>query len=634
MNKEKIIYNLSNIQIRDEILNIIQNAKEIIKELFINSDLSYIEKIQLITDHIYYIKYYYSIIGVLRTINDNKYLAESDIIIENYLKEFYSNSELLKILKNIKRTIPIDKKTIDNKNIIIVKNLIEICQNHNNPKIIDLTNKINLLQTKIYDLNKTNISSIEITNDIKKAFINFDKNMTEVPFNLTKPILLNRNNYYYLQKKIKNPDLRNTIEKQYFKNNIELLNLLSKILVHRHSIALEYKKYNTYFEYKQKDNAENSSDIKKLIINLMNNINNKCLTELSIIANEMKNDNIDKKTIDQPDIIFYYEKMKNHTKFTPNIAINLLEYILKKIFNIEIKKIDTLKYKLWDPSVMTYKLLYNNNILGYVYFDLIARENKNNNVPMFISITNMYTPTKKMVHLDFLEKTQHSVILASFEDMNKSCLSINDIISLFKEFGNVLHQITNTMFYDNIELKHLFPQLMEYLIYNEKILEKLCFGKENKINMVKHFIFMKKINFCISLKIRGINAIFDHTIHNSVAFVEWIKQNEKNGGEGVFNIYQTIYKELMEHIPNINIELNGLNTSIIFQELHDNAGKLYENILTEILAYGLYNTIANGCGNELINLLTNNKFNLKKNIDIFLKDKNIDTYSLFVDEFC
>ena len=90
----------------------------------------------------------------------------------------------------------------------------------------------------------------------------------------------------------------------------------------------------------------------------------------------------------------------------------------------------------------------------------------------------------------------------------------------------------------------------------------------------------------------------------------------------------------MEHIPNINIELNGLNTSIIFQELHDNAGKLYENILTEILAYGLYNTIANGCGNELINLLTNNKFNLKKNIDIFLKDKNIDTYSLFVDEFC
>jgi Zn-dependent oligopeptidase len=636
MNKEKIIYNLSPENIKIEISNVLNNAKEFIKELFINNELSYIEKIQLLTDHIYYIKYYYSTIGILRTLDDNQTLLESDNLIENYLKEFYLNKDLHRILKNIKRSIPTDQKIIDNKNIIIIKNLIEICQNHENLKVLELTSQNDKIKNKIYELNRTNYNSIDVVNEIKKIFINADKNMTEAPFNLSKPIVLNRNNYYYLQKKVKNPEIRTYIEKQYFKNNFELLNLLSKIIVNRHNISLLHntksKTYNTYFEYKQKDNAENSKDIKNLIINLMENINNKCITEISIIKTEMKNDKIDKKNIDQHDIIFYYEKLKNHTKFTPMIALNLLEYILKKFFNIEMKKIEN--HQLWDNSIITYKLSYDSKILGYVYFDIIARPNKNNTVPIFLSMTNMYVPTKKMTKLSFLDKTQYSVILASFQDMKKECMSINDIISLFKEFGHVLQQITNNIFYDNIELKNLFPQIMEYLIYNEIILDKLCFGKENKTNMVKHFIFMKKINFCISLKIRGINAMFDHTIHNSIELIDWIKQNQGIEGEGLFNIYSTIYAEMMKDIPEINTQLNGINNSIIFQELNDNAGKLYENILIEILAYGIYNTVINGNGNDLINLLLNNKINLKKNIDLFLKEKKIDAYSLFIEEFC
>jgi hypothetical protein len=56
MNKEKIIYNLSPDAIREEILIVVNNARELLRELYVNSNLSYVEKIQLITNHIYYIK--------------------------------------------------------------------------------------------------------------------------------------------------------------------------------------------------------------------------------------------------------------------------------------------------------------------------------------------------------------------------------------------------------------------------------------------------------------------------------------------------------------------------------------------------------------------------------------------------
>ena len=61
---------------------------------------------------------------------------------------------------------------------------------------------------------------------------------------------------------------------------------------------------------------------------------------------------------------------------------------------------------------------------------------------------------------------------------------------------------------------------------------------------------------------------------------------------------------------------------------------LYENIIIELLGFGLYKIICDGDGEKLLSLLLNNKFSLKKNIDTFIKDNNIDTFSLFTNEFC
>ena len=661
---EKILYEIPHNELKSEIVNILKYAKDFVNKIYNDNKLSYIEQIQIIEDHMYYVNYYYSNIGLFRSIDDNKYLEEIDKIIFNYFEEFYSNPLLLKLLKTMKKSTIQKNNSIDNKNIIIIKNLIKICEDHTNKIILDFNNKINMYEQRIYDINKKNIPIITSNDEIKKLFLNNDKSITEIPFKLANKILLTRTNYYYLQKKIKNPEVRNEIEKVYFKNNDEMLNNLAKIILCRHGIALNMssktKIYKNYFEYKQRDNSENSTDIKKLITNLLHGIDNKITTEISIIKEELLNDGYkNKKTIDQHDIIFYYEKLKNHTKFTPIMALNLIEYVLKKFFNIVMKRVDYKEHKLWANDIITYILMHNNKLLGYVYFDILHRNNKINTPPMFVSITNMYCP-KNIDKLKHIQKTQHSVILASFPSLGKECLSINDLSSLFREFGHVIQQTTNILFYDNTELRNLFPQIFEYLIYNEKILEKICFGKGNKDLLIKHFNFMKKLNFCISLKIRGVNAMFDHSIHNSVDVINWIQQNIDVSGKALLDIYTTIYKEIMkdvpkketresfflglpkcsalalEHssVPSINTDINGINHSIILQELSPNAGKLYENIIIELLGFGLYKIICDGDGEKLLSLLLNNKFSLKKNIDTFIKDNNIDTFSLFTNEFC
>ena len=636
MNNNKILYNIPQKELKLEVTNIIINANNIISKLYVTHELTYIEQIDIIQDHMYYINYYYSVIGLLRIINDTKLLQETDKLFSNYFKDIYSNPLFFNIVKKIKKNIiSIKNISIDNKYLIIINNLINKCENFNNKIVLKLLDNIELFEDKIYEIHSVNIPIIEID---KKYF---KSSLTEIPFDIGNKIKLNRTNYYILQKRITDPLIRDNIEKKYLSNN-EILYYLSKIILCRHEIALNMSKknkiFNNYFEYIQNNNNnteyEQSHDIKKMLYDLLDLTDNKINTELSIILSELHKDGFNNKLIiDQHDIIFYYEKLKNHTKFTPIMVLNLLEYTMKHFFNISMVKNDSNKYKLWSDNIIVYTLSYNNKYMSTVYFDIIGRPTKNFMHPMFVSLTNMYSP-KKISKIPTIYDLQNSVILASFSSLTSQCLSINDISNIFREFGHIVQQFNNYLFYDNIEFKNLFPQIFEYLIYNEKILEKICFGK-NKDVLLKHFIFMKKINFCISLKIRGINIVFDHVIHNipkNILNTLYANINNKDESSNIIiKLYDNIYKSLMKNIPNINKNINGINFNIVSNELTQNAGKLYENILTEIIGFGIYKLISSGRGEELLSLLLMNKVNLKKNIDSFTRD--IDYFSIFSEEF-
>ena len=77
---------------------------------------------------------------------------------------------------------------------------------------------------------------------------------------------------------------------------------------------------------------------------------------------------------------------------------------------------------------------------------------------------------------------------------------------------------------------------------------------------------------------------------------------KKNNGETIMSVYKQIYSDIMSSQKEIiNLNINGINPSIIYQQINGSECVLYENVLTEILSYGLYYVIRGGKGNIFIN---------------------------------
>lgn len=615
-------YLIENVNLEKKIKSVLSHSNDLILKFF-DTKISTGDKITILLDHYYYIFYYYSNIGLMRILKDNKYFELSDNLIAKYFSSLYDNKQYLSELKSVKKKIVSKPQS---KIINMLNNLIENCVKQQNENIKNAINQINEYAKQIWVLIR---EYPVIKNTDFSQFI--DPTNSEIHANNNKEILLDRNMYYYLQKKIKEPSKRKYIEKIYFSNDEKLLSILSKIILRRHLIALNLSdkniKYKTFFEYTQKDmNGDAVENIKKTLCDLLEKINNKINTESSIIQNELKKDGYT-KLVDQYDVIYYNEKFKNKQTFTVSMVFKLLEYIMKKYFSIVMQiENNTQHQKLWSDNIIIYKLTFELKVLGYVYFDIFRRNDKNKSIskPTFVSIVNSYSP-KELTKLNHLPKGFICTILANYKI--DQLLNIEDISSIFKEFSCVFQQIQNNYFFDNNDFKKIFTYVFDYLLFDKNVLEKLCNSLDS--NNIKHFLFSRKINFFTSMKIRGINALFNHIIHNSPELIEYIYTHNNLGGKKLLDVYINIYKDIMKSNPLYNATITSINSNIVLQEIDIYAGKNYEQLISEIIAYGIYKSTIDGNGKKLINLLINNKYNIKKNINEFLKQQNIDSFMLF-----
>jgi len=231
---------------KSSITMILNYCNKLQKAILKNTDKS---SIKLLFEFVYIINYLYKATGLLQIISPSKNTTKIDTVVSQYYNDFLKNVAMLGHIKKI-------KLVITNKNdLSLVDKILENMLKKQDVDVNRFTSNIDNIKREISDT-INNVQNMN-TNEIKKY-------IPDVP----KKIILNRQSYFYLQRKIKDPMLRNKIEVEYFKKSKKCLNLLERLVVERHKYAI-YMKHNTYFEFiKQKSSGE-SKDITSLINDLI-----------------------------------------------------------------------------------------------------------------------------------------------------------------------------------------------------------------------------------------------------------------------------------------------------------------------------------------------------------------------------
>lgn len=532
---------------------------------------------------------FYKSIGLMKILRKNKNYDECDTELEKYINNLFSNKKIFKKIKEINKANPTNLVNMIYKNFFEAKD-----------------DDLNEIYCKMNTLKKSIIKKIE-----EPVYVTIDN----------KKVLLNKDTFYSLQKKTKDANLRKEIERTYCEKSNRALNDFAELILLRHEYANELN-YDTYFDYtKQKASLES---IKQLIDDLTNKIEERSRKEIDRIHRELSKDCFNKK-VDNNDIIHYYEKLKTVHMFKPIDVLRVLIDVSSNYFGILFSPC-SYKSKLWSKKVMTCEVSFQGKKLGHVHFDMYSSKDKVGHTPLCVKISN--SPTRLC-------------LTTGYSDIKDKCMTYADVILLFREFGTVIQMIThdkNELIVKNDEYDVLMSQIMEYIAWEKKTIDKICNGLDKTVP--DHIIFTRYINFAHSIKIRCINSLFDHILHNSTKLIDILEEcqsqeDTKNAmGEIILLYYKSIYSEVMNPQRDIlNVEIPGINPTIIYQEINGNEGKIYSSILTEIFSFAVYELIKNGKGVDFIrDVISKESFSLKENLHKFISQLEGDSYDLYLRE--
>lgn len=529
---------------------------------------------------------FYKSIGLMKILKKNKNYDQCDKELEEYINVLFSNKKIFKKIKEIKKVNPTNLVNMIYKNFFELKN-----------------EKVNKAHNEICKLRQLIINKIEEPIDI---IVNKKK------INLTNDV------FFSLQKKIKDANSRKSIEGKYYQKSEKVLNDLASLIMWRHEYANELNN-DTYFEYvKQKGSVES---IKELVNDLILKIEDRSRKEIDRVHRELLKDGYNKK-VDYNDIIHYYEKLKSTNLFKPVDVLRALLEVSNNLFGINFGQF-SFPLKLWSNNVMTCKATYNGSDIGYVHFDMYDSDSKLIKTPLCVKISN--SPTRVC-------------LTTGYHDINEKCMTYTDVILLFREFGTVIQMIThnkNELIVKNDEFDILMSQIMEYIAWERPIVEKICKGLDKTIP--DHILFTRYINFAHSIKMRCVNSLFDHILHNSSELITMIKHNIKNNissSDLIKSLYKKIYSDVMcSQQDIINLNIIGINPAVVYQEINGGEGKIYSGILTEILSFTVYTLIKRGRGSEFIeNVLSKESFDLRDNLHKFISQLDNDSYDLYLKE--
>jgi Zn-dependent oligopeptidase len=572
---------------KDNIIKIMNNAFEKCKQLIISFKKSNDEKekFNLINQYFYINNYFYIMIGVIHLLNNEININDLEIIIKQHDREFYKDTTIYNFL------VSISEHTFDNEKIILISKILKKFKEHKK------------IENNICD----NICSEILKELTQKTKIN-NKNIT-----------LNYKIYKKIIEKIKSKKERTKIENIYYSNANLCIDKLANLLIERHNFAKSLD-YENFFQYKKQKNINNTKQLKNLICDLSNVLDTRMEKEIDRIRNEMRK-NKDNSLVSLSDFIYYTKKLQSKIKFSLNQIIKTIFYIIKQYFGITFKKIVSSENK--NNNLLIFECHDTNKTsLGLVYFDLIKRKNKKFNKIISICTNNKFLNIPAQIYL-----------IGCYSNYSNNIIGFDDVVIIFREFGYIIENLyKNTQYGFNFcetEFKSVMPHIMEYICWENSTMKYLLGNISNINETIDHLKFIRYIDFAKKLKIKCINATFDHFIHSSDKLIDEIKNNSYV----LKNIYHKIFCDAMKNSNGIDLNKNYFDPQLILYIVSGYEGILYSDIFTNILSYTIFTEIKRTNSLYYIqNILINNKNTSMKSINDYINKINIDTYNLFIND--
>lgn len=532
--------------------------------------------------------------------NDKKF---TNRIIELY-KYYQLNDKYNDYCKFLEKII---KKAIISKDGIKTKRIIKILEN----KIYNLIsiNPTIKLNTKYF--NKKTPKYIELNKDNKYT-------------NIT----LSQINYYDLLDCIDDINVRHKIENQYNSRTRLTLPIFAKLILQRKKLAEQFK-YPTFFKYLSRDKHDNSETIKDLIVELNKKIEIRVNDEISKIFNYYSRVNGTPDKLSMSDIIKYNRLHKNKNLFFPNHVLNVLFNILDNYFFI---KIESTTEKTWSDNVIMYNMKDSGTgvLLGRLFIDILKNDHKSVSDPISVRLSD------KMQINDNEYSIAEVALIASYT--SDKCMSYDDIVLLFKEFGYIIHNVcydsrVGLVNYDD-EFTNYLPLLMEYIAWDRKTIESI--NSDNDPTIIDHIEISRYVDMCFTLKLRCINAKFDHLMHNSDRLINMIAHaaeiNNNDASDFILTTYQNIYKESFKPISNMMIDdVDFIDPLVMIQEINNSQGLLYAHLMNEILAFATFWIISHNKNKDFRNnVLSNGVDNYRELVRSFLQNIDTDYFTLYI----
>lgn len=545
----------------------------------------------------------------IREYNNSKFKNKLIEIYNYYFKEYETNK------KNYDYCRFLDK--IINKSEISKKG-------------IEIKNKCKMIENRIFsvlNINPIVKISTKYFKDIPKQYeLKNDKVI----------VILTKANYHTIIDYIDSLDIRHMIEKQYSSHTKNASGDFSKLIISRSLLAIQ-SGFPTYFKYINKNKYDNTDTIKEFIIELNSKINMKLRGEIEKIYRYFSRDTNQIK-ISSSDVIKYIRLHKNNTKFNHKNVIDVIFKILNRYFNLFIEKTQD---RGWRNDVIVYGVFdsITKNKLGTIYLDVEFNESKKIVDPISIRLGDK-------MQINATDKTLSEVaLLANYHNS----LTYSDIIVLFKEFGYIISSIcydsrVGLVNYDD-EFSNYLPLLMEFIAWDRDTITMIVDTLPNDLNskkqpIIDHIEIGRDMDICYNIKLKCINAKFDHMIHNSIPLISIIEKalNEKDDASTeIIETYKNIYNEAMNQISDIFLlDPDTIDPSTMIQELTSSHGLLYANLMNEIFAYATYYLLKNTKQYPNIisefrkNVLDNGIDSYRDLIRNFLKKLDINCFTLYI----
>ncbi|WP_150137150.1 oligopeptidase A [Candidatus Enterovibrio altilux] len=241
-------------------------------------------------------------------------------------------------------------------------------------------------------------------------------------------------------------------------------------------------------------------------------------------------DNFGVEVLEPWDVTYYSKKLENsqnnisekerHPYFPEKKVISALFNVFKRVFRMNVKHCGGID--VWDDSVSFYNVFDARGLLrGSFYLDLYARENKHSGAWMHECIARRVKQSGEV-------QIPVAHLICNFNKPigdKQALFDHDDVVTLFHEFGHVIHHILTLVDEPSVSGLHGVP--VDAIEFPSQLLENWCWEKNVLVlisdhvethkslpnDMLDKVLAAKNFQSSFTLLYQLENALFDFTLH-------------------------------------------------------------------------------------------------------------------------